>query len=44
MIFANKWFMRGVYAYKGSLTNEHIAKKFNMKYKDMSLLTAAARL
>jgi alanine dehydrogenase len=44
MIFANKWFMKGVYAYKGSLTNEHIAKKFNMKYKDMSLLTAAARL
>lgn len=44
MIFANKWFMRGVYSYKGSLTNEHIARKFNMKYKDMSLLTAAARL
>jgi alanine dehydrogenase len=44
MIFANKWFMKGVYAYKGSLTNEHIAKKFNMKYKDMSLLTAAARI
>jgi alanine dehydrogenase len=44
MIFANKWFMKGVYSYKGSLTNEHIARKFNMKYKDMSLLTAAARL
>jgi alanine dehydrogenase len=44
MIFSNKWFMKGVYAYKGSLTNEHIAKKFNMKYKDMNLLTAAARI
>lgn len=44
MIFINKWFMKGVYAYKGSLTNAPIAKKFGMKYKDMNLLTAAARL
>jgi alanine dehydrogenase len=44
MIFNNKWFMKGVYAYKGSLTNAPIAKKFGMKYKDMNLLTAAARL
>jgi alanine dehydrogenase len=41
MIFDNKWFMKGVYAYKGSLTNEAIAKKFNMKYKDLNLLMAA---
>ncbi|UII27247.1 alanine dehydrogenase [Fulvivirga maritima] len=41
MIFAHKWFMRGVYAYKGSLTNEHIARKFHMKHKDLGLLMAA---
>lgn len=41
MIFAHQWFMRGVYAYKGSITNEHIARKFGMKYKDLSLLMAA---
>lgn len=41
MIFAHKWFMRGVYTYKGSLTNEHIARKFGMKHKDLGLLMAA---
>jgi alanine dehydrogenase len=38
MIFNNKWFLKGVYAYKGHLTNEHIARKFNMPYKDLNLL------
>lgn len=41
MIFAHNWFMKGVYTYKGSLTNEHIARKFGMKHKDLSLLMAA---
>lgn len=41
MIFTHRWFMMGVYAYKGSVTNEHIARKFGMKYKDLSLLVAA---
>ncbi len=41
MIFAHKWFMKGVYTYKGSLTNEHIARKFGMKHKDLGLLMAA---
>lgn len=41
MIFSHKWFMKGVYTYKGSLTNEYIARKFNMKCKDLSLLMAA---
>lgn len=41
MIFTHKWFMRGVYTYKGSLTNAHIAKKFNLKHRDLSLLMAA---
>lgn len=41
MIFKNKWFMKGVYAYKGNLTNADIAKKFNMPHKDLGLLMAA---
>ena len=41
MIFNNKWFMRGIYAYNGFVTNEHIADKFNMPYKDLNLLIAA---
>lgn len=41
MIFTNSWFMKGVYTYKGGLTNMHIAKKFNLKYKELSLLMAA---
>jgi len=40
MIFAHKWFMKGVYAYKGSLTNESVARKFKMKYKNIELLMA----
>jgi len=41
MIYTKEWFMKGVYAYKGNLTNHYIAKKFNMKYKDLQLLMAA---
>ena len=41
MIYGHSWFMKGVYTYKGSLTNEHIARKFGMKCKDLSLLMAA---
>jgi alanine dehydrogenase len=41
MIFAHKWFMKGVYTYKGSLTNEHVARKFGMKFKNIDLLIAA---
>jgi alanine dehydrogenase len=41
MIFSHKWFMKGVYSYKGSLTNSGIAKKFNLKHKDLNLLLAA---
>ncbi|MEO1049813.1 MAG: alanine dehydrogenase [Bacteroidota bacterium] len=41
MIFKYKWFMRGVYAFKGSVTNEHIAHKFGFKCKDLELLMAA---
>ena len=41
MIFNNKWFMRGIYAYNGNITNEHIANKFMVPYKDLNLLIAA---
>lgn len=41
MIFSHKWFMRGVYAYKGSLTNLYLSRKYNLGYKDLSLLMAA---
>ncbi len=41
MIFAHNWFMNGVYTFKGGLTNEHIARKFGMKHKDLGLLMAA---
>lgn len=41
MIYLNNWFMKGVYAYRGSLTNLGLAKKFNLGYKDLNLLMAA---
>lgn len=41
MIFADKDFMKGVYTYKGSLSNLAIAQAFGMRYKDLSLLMAA---
>lgn len=41
MIFNNNWFMKGVYAYNGHVTNTHIADKFNIPYKDLNLLIAA---
>jgi alanine dehydrogenase len=41
MIFSHKSFMRGVYAYKGYLTNTEIATKIGMKSKDLNLLLAA---
>ena len=37
MIFANRWFMKGVYTFKGNLTNADIGRKFNLKCKDLSL-------
>jgi alanine dehydrogenase len=41
MIFSHKWFMKGVYTYKGGLTNESVARKFGLKYKNIELLMAA---
>jgi alanine dehydrogenase len=38
---ANKeGFRAGVYCYNGGITNKHISEKFNLKYKDLSLLFA----
>ena len=41
MIFAHGWFMKGVYTYKGNVTNLHLARKFNLKHRDLNLLMAA---
>ncbi|QIX63247.1 alanine dehydrogenase [Hymenobacter lutimineralis] len=40
VLFTNEHFRSGVYAYKGSLTNSVIAKKFNMRYKELGLMIA----
>lgn len=41
MIFNYKWFMKGVYTYRGSLTNAYLARKFSMTHKELLLLLAA---
>ncbi len=41
MIYSHKWFMKGVYTYKGGLTNESVARKFSMKFKNIELFMAA---
>ncbi len=41
MIFSHKWFMKGVYTYKGSLSNAMIGQKTGMKCRDLNLLLAA---
>jgi alanine dehydrogenase len=41
MIFANQWFMKGVYAYNGNITNKTIAQKYGLKHRDLELLLAA---
>lgn len=38
MIFSKVWFMKGVYCYRGGLTSKQIAKRLNMRHKDLSLL------
>ncbi|MEN8248052.1 MAG: alanine dehydrogenase [Bacteroidota bacterium] len=41
MIFSHRWFMKGVYAYKGGLANFDLAKRYKLPYKDISLFSAA---
>lgn len=40
-VFTKEGFRAGVYCYNGGVTNQHIAKKFGMRYKDLGLLMAA---
>ncbi|WP_460553255.1 alanine dehydrogenase [Hymenobacter daeguensis] len=40
VLFTNEHFRSGVYIYRGSLTNAMIAKKFNLRYKELGLLIA----
>jgi alanine dehydrogenase len=41
MIYYKEWFKRGIYSYKGYLTNPYIARKFGLDHRDMNLLLAA---
>ncbi|WP_026953441.1 alanine dehydrogenase [Algoriphagus mannitolivorans] len=41
MIFNYRWFLRGVYNYRGSLTNALMARKFGLNHKELQLLLAA---
>lgn len=41
MIFAQGWFMKGVYTFKGNVTNQHVARKFGLKHRDLNLIMAA---
>ena len=41
MIFSHKWFLNGVYAYKGTLSNATIGQKLGLTYRDLNLLLAA---
>lgn len=41
MMYSYSWFSKGIYAYKGCTTNLELAKRFNLPYKDLSLLMAA---
>ena len=41
MIYTHQWLQKGVYSYKGSLTNLGLAKRFNLAFKDISLFMAA---
>lgn len=41
MILSNPWFLHGVYAFKGNITSQHIAKKHELRYRDLRLLLAA---
>jgi len=41
LIWDNDGVRHGLYLYKGSLTNKHLGKKFNLKVTDLNLLMAA---
>ncbi|MFM9075424.1 MAG: alanine dehydrogenase [Bacteroidota bacterium] len=41
MIFNQRWFMKGVYTYRGHLTNEGIARRFALRHSAIELLFAS---
>jgi alanine dehydrogenase len=41
MILSNQWFMKGVYTYKGNVTNLFISQKHKLRYRELGLLLAA---
>ncbi len=41
MIYSHKWYMPGVYTYKGMLSNAMSGEKIGLKYRDLNLLFAA---
>lgn len=41
LIFTKEWFMKGVYCFKGSVTNKNIARMLNVRYKDLNLFKMA---
>jgi alanine dehydrogenase len=41
LVVAKSGIRRGVYMYKGCVTNAPIAKRFNFKYTDLDLLLAS---
>ncbi|MCS7077220.1 MAG: alanine dehydrogenase [Bacteroidia bacterium] len=43
-IWQEEWIRNSVYLYQGILTNEVIARKFGMSYKDIDLLVASSNL
>jgi len=40
MIYSKSWFANGVYAYRGKITNEGLAKQFGMPHRSLNLLIA----
>ncbi len=41
MIEDKSWFMKGVYSYRGCLTNQNLARIYGLDYKDLNLFFAA---
>jgi alanine dehydrogenase len=43
MIYTSQGFSKGVYCHQGELTNESIARKYNMRFRDLGLLIGITR-
>jgi alanine dehydrogenase len=44
MLWKNKAVRKGVYLYRGSVTNRYVSESTKLPYKDLDLLMAAARI